>query len=258
MAKKTAAQNNRRAVIDDIRKKQKGAEKRRGYAIVGVSALVAVLIVGAAAFQPIKDWWDERQFNDVNLADIGRPATVCGDQSYEASEGSTHLPTGTTVQYNHAPPATGNHWNEAGVAPVPMTKKFYTPQERPQLEQILHNSEHGYNIIWYDDTIAGDSAKMAELRSIAGKFPGDSNFRFKMMVAPWLDTDEDGARFPDGQHIAFTHWSVAAKDKVTVADGETAPESVGVYQYCSDVSGAAFKTFMEDYPYTDSTEPQSM
>ena len=35
MAKKSS-KSDRQAVIDEIRKKQKGAEKRRGFAIVGV------------------------------------------------------------------------------------------------------------------------------------------------------------------------------------------------------------------------------
>ncbi|MFT4286864.1 DUF3105 domain-containing protein [Nocardioides sp.] len=262
MAKKTAAQNNRRAVIDDIRKKQKGAEKRRGYAIVGVCTLIAILIVGAAAYQPVKDWWDERQFDAVNLADIGAAASVCGEESYEASEGSTHVATGTQVTYNHAPPATGNHWNESGVAPLPMAKKFYGTEDRPELEQIVHNSEHGYNIIWYDETVAQDADEMSELRAIAAKFPGDSNFRYKMLVVPWLasDAEEVGSTFPDGQHIAFTHWSVDQTyiDKLTLAEGETAPDAVGIYQYCSEVSGAAFKTFMKNHPYTDSSEPAAM
>ena len=30
---------------------------------------------------------------------------------------------------------------------------------------------------------------------------------------------------------------------------------MGVWQYCSDVSGAALEDFMLKYPYTDSPEP---
>src|SRR5690606_31807519 len=107
------------------------------------------------------------------------------------------------------------------------------------------------------ETIAKDSEQMSQLRAIAAKFPGD-NFRFKMIVTPWLSSDENGASFPDGQHIAFTHWSVDLKDKVTPAEGQEAPDSVGVYQYCTAVSGAAFKQFMTDHPYTDAREPNSM
>jgi hypothetical protein len=35
-------------------------------------------------------------------------------------------------------------------------------------------------------------------------------------------------------------------------------EQVGVWQYCSAPSGAALETFMKDYPYLDSPEPDAM
>ena len=49
MAKKSP-KSDRQAVIDEIRKKQKGADKRRGFAIVGVCALVAVCAHNTALF----------------------------------------------------------------------------------------------------------------------------------------------------------------------------------------------------------------
>ncbi len=64
----------------------------------------------------------------------------------------------------------------------------------------------------------------------------------KFIAAPWLSSDEDGSPFPDGQHVAFTHWK---GDETT---------STGVWQYCSETSGDALETFMADYPYTDSPE----
>jgi hypothetical protein len=253
VAKKTAAQNNRRAVIDDIRKKQKGAERRRGYAIVGVCAVVAILIVGAAAFRPVKDWWDERKFNDVNLADVGSPASACDKITTQKADGNqNHVPTGTPVDYTTAPPAFGAHWNEAGVAPVAMEKKFYSWSERPELEALVHNLEHGYTIVWYDKTVSDDGEQIAALRAIGSKFPGDSNMRYKLKIVPWLPSDENGKKFPDGKHIAITHWSAGG-------DGQTdASKQVGVFQYCSSISGAALKDFMTKYPFTDSPEPSAM
>ena len=58
---------------------------------------------------------------------------------------------------------------------------------------------------------------------------------------PWLESD--GKAFPDGQHIAFTHWSIGGADQDPAGDGQ-----VGVWQYCSDVSGDALNTFMLDVP----------
>jgi hypothetical protein len=253
VAKKTPAPNNRRAVIDDIRKKQKGAEKRRGYAIVGVCAVVAVLIVGAAAFRPVKDWWDERQFNDVDLADIGAAASTCDKITTKKADGNQqHVPTGTPVDYTTAPPAFGAHWNELGVAPVAMEKKFYAWSERPDLEALVHNLEHGYTIVWYDQTANDDSDQIAQLRAIASKFPGDSNMRYKLKVVPWLPSDEDGKKFPAGKHIAISHWSAGGEGQTDVT------KQVGAFQYCGKVSGDALKDFMLKYPYTDSPEPTAM
>ncbi|WOI45580.1 DUF3105 domain-containing protein [Acidovorax sp. BLS4] len=85
-----------------------------------------------------------------------------------------HVPVGTPVDYADAPPAFGAHWNEAGVAPAPFAKKFYTDQDRPELEALVHNLEHGYTILWYDSTIAGDKTAMDEIEAIADKFSGSS------------------------------------------------------------------------------------
>lgn len=267
MAKKTAAQNSRRAVIDDVRKKQSGAERRRGLSIIAPLVLVAVLIVVAAAFRPVKDWWDERKFNDVNLASIGAPVSACDPITTQAADGNQqHEPTGTPITYTTAPPAFGPHWNEAGVAPVAMEKKFYAWGERPQLEALVHNLEHGYTEVWYDETVNKNSKELAQLRAIANKFPGDSNMRYKFKVLPWY-TDKDklpsditqtdtahtgGKSFPAGKHIAITHWSQGGAGITDVS------KQVGVFQYCTSVSGAALKDFMTKYPYLDSPEPNAM
>ena len=243
-----AAKSDRQKVIDDIKKKQKGAEKRRGMMIVGVCVVIALLIVGAAAYRPVKDWWELRQFNDVDLASIGAPASVCGDVEKKSAEGeSDHRTTGEQITYEDAPPAFGPHWNEGGVAPAPIEKRFYTADDRPELEALVHNLEHGYTILWYDETIADDAGAMDDLRGIASKLDSTTNLRDKFKAVPW--TSEDGEAFPKGQHVAFTHWSVGGV-------GETDPaKQVGVWQYCSEVSGAALDQFMEDYPYMDSSEP---
>ncbi|MGH3362379.1 MAG: DUF3105 domain-containing protein, partial [Nocardioides sp.] len=148
--------------------------------------------------------------------------------------------------YAESPPAFGPHWNEAGVAPAAADREFYT-SDRPELESLVHNLEHGYNVLWYDETIASDEAALDEINGIAAKFSDDDNFRNKFIAAPW--TSEDGDAFPDGQHIAMTHWSLGKETEKG--------EQVGVWQYCSEVSGAALETFMVDYPYTDSPEPNA-
>ena len=89
---------------------------------------------------------------------------------------------------------------------------------------------------------------MQTLRGITAKFTDDSNFRNKFIVAPW--TESDGDAFPDGQHLSLTHWSAGGEDAQGASDAQ-----LGVWQYCSDVSGAVIEDFMLKYPYTDSPEP---
>lgn len=239
------AKTERQKVIDDIRSQQKGAERRRGLMIVGVCAVVAVLIIGAAAYAPIRDWWELRQFRDLGLSKIGAPASACEKVETKPATGSQdHVQPGTPIPYPDSPPAFGTHydvWDEIG-------RKLYTAEDRPELGELVHNQEHGYTLLWYDETIAADDEAMQELRAIADKFDGDDeNYRNKFKVVPW--TSDDGKPFPDDQHIAITHWSVS---------GEGEEEQLGVWQYCGEVSGAALEDFMAEYPYTDSPEPNAI
>ncbi len=257
MAKKSS-RSDRQAVIDEIRKKQKGAERKRGFAIVGVCSTVALLIVVAAAYRPVMNWWDLRKFNKVALDSIGAPASVCDKVTTKPADGNQqHVPTGTQVTYTTAPVAFGSHWNEQGTAPAPFNRKFYTAKDRPELEALVHNLEHGYTILWYDESIADDASELNVIDGIADKFRSDSdNLRFKFIAAPWTSDDEKeegkNGKFPDGMHIAFSHWSAGGS-------GETdTSKQVGVFQYCSKPSGAALKDFMLKYPYTDSPEPNAM
>ena len=240
----------RRAVADDIRKQQQRKEKRTTLGIVGVCVVFALIIVGAAAYTPIKNWWDLRQFNGKDLATIGAPATACQKVITKPADGNQDHATDPNerVAYKEAPPAFGRHYQY----PDSMERKLYTASDRPTLEMLVHNQEHGYSLLWYDTTVANDPAQMDELEGIAKKLAGTGNLRLKFKAVPWLPTDEDGATFPEGQHVALTHWSNGG-----VGDAATGKQ-VGVWQYCSAVSGAALKQFMLDYPYLDSPEPNAM
>ena len=243
-----AAKTDRQAVIDSIRSRQKSEERRRGLMIVGVCAVVALLIVGLAAYRPIKNWWDLRQFRDVAIDKIGASASVCEKPTTKKASGNQqHVPEGQAIFYDDAPPAFGEHYG----TPDPMTRKLYTKGDRPELGVLVHNLEHGYTIVWYDETVAADDEQMSQLRGIADKFAGTDNLRFKFKAVPWLESD--GKAFPDGKHIAFTHWSIGGADEDPSGD-----KQVGVWQFCSAVSGDALNTFMLDYPYMDSPEPNGM
>ena len=235
---------DRQAVIDSIRNKQKSADKRRGFAIVGVCIAIAVALIGAALIKPVGDWWSLRGYENKELSEIGAKADACGEITTKKANGEQdHVEPGTPIPYEDAPPAFGQHYNE----PDPMDRKLYTTSDRPELGTLVHNLEHGYTILWYDKTIADDDTMMDELRGIAAKLQGTSNLRDKFKAVPW--TSDDGEAFPGGQHVAMTHWSIGGA-------GETDQEKqAGVFQYCSAPSGAALEDFMKKYPYLDTPEP---
>jgi len=238
------SKSDRRAVVDAIRKQQRGAERTRGYAIVGVCAFVALLIVGLAAYQPIKGWLDDRKFDSVALADVGKAPSVCQKPTTVKADGNQqHEPTGTQIDYPDSPPAFGPHWNEPGQAPVPIHQRFYTEDNRPELEELVHNLEHGFTILWYDDTAANNPSMLADVKSIAARLDdSDTNNRYSFKAVPW--TKDDGDAFPSGKHIALTAWTV-----------DSAGDQWGEWQYCSKPSGEAVQDFMAKFPYTNAPEP---
>lgn len=240
------AKTERQAVVDKMLAQQKASERSRGLRIVGVCIVIAVLIVGAAAYGPVKQWWSQR--NLPALAEIGAAASSCEDVTTKPADGTQdHVPVGTPLTVAEAPPAFGQHYDVW----EPIDRKFYRTSDRPDLGNLIHNLEHGYTILWYDETAADDADMVSDIRAIASKFQGDDdNYRNKFKAAPW--TAEDGEPFPDGQHIALTHWSVGG------TGSDATGEQVGVWQYCSAPSGAAVETFMTDYPYVDSPEPDAI
>ena len=247
MAKSSkSARTDRQKVVEQMRAQQKAAERRRGTIIVVVCVLVAIGIVGAAAYGPIMDSIRTSKYSGKPLTGIGSPASVCQKVTTKPADGNQqHLADGSPVSYPDSPPAFGKHY----ITPDAMARKFYTDQDRPALGTLVHNEEHGYTILWYDDTVAKDSTKLAEIKAIANKFAGTSDLRDKFKAVPW--TSSDGSPFPNGQHVAFTHWSVGGTQNA--AQGSA--KQVGVWQYCSAVSGEALDSFMRTYPFSDSPEP---
>jgi Protein of unknown function (DUF3105) len=244
-----ASRTERQRVVEQMRAQQRAAERRRGQGIVLVCVVIALGIIVAAAWGPVTDHFRTQKYAGKPIEQIGAAASACQKPTTKPATGEQqHLPDGTPVDYPDSPPAFGEHY----IDPDPMARKFYTDQDRPALGTLVHNEEHGYTILWYDDTVAANSDEVSQIRAIADKFAGTSDFRDKFKAVPW--TADDGKPFPDGQHVALTHWSVGGTDQAASGNAK----QVGVWQYCSSVSGAALKTFMLDYPFSDSPEPNGI
>ena len=243
-ANKSNKDRDRRAVVEQMRRDQKKAERRRTIVVVSACVVVALVIVGLAAIPLIK----QNGLTSGDLATIGASEKAAGCspiQTKKANGNQNHKPQGTPISYDDAPPAFGPHWP----SPAPFERKFYTADERPDVEFLVHNLEHGYSLLWYDDTIAKNSDQLAVVKAIAKKYEGSQKLTDKFIAVPW--TSKDGKAFPGGKHVALTHWSAGG-------DPSDVTKQKGIWQYCGDPSGAVVQKFMKEYPYSDSPEPQAM
>lgn len=86
--------------------------------------------------------------------------------------GRSHVSPGTTVRYLACPPASGSHYNAAGIGPI--QPRFYGKDDSTVPEGWIHNLEHGGIVILYR-CAAGDSgctdATQQQLQQLAQGFP---------------------------------------------------------------------------------------
>jgi Protein of unknown function (DUF3105) len=242
---------DRRAVVEQMQREAKAAERKRTLTVVAVCVTVALVIVGLAVYQVLKDKQAKDRLAAQQLTDIGASATAAGCtpiQQKDARGQGQH--TLQKVIYDTVPPAYGPH----NPTPDSSGKHFFTAAERPPLEVLVHNLEHGWTIVWYDESIASNDAAMQSLKDTAAKFDAHGRDpRYNMIIAPWTKSDGEGQPIPDGKHIAFTHWSIH-QPVYTPPTSSKQPASFGELQFCSSFSGAALSAFMKKFPYDDAPE----
>ncbi len=164
---------DRQAVIDSIRKKQEGAEKRRGFAIVG-----GVRPGGAGRSSAPRPTSRSRTGGTCGRS-TPRPSRRSAPPPRTAARSPPRRPPAARTtsspaprsQYEDSPPAFGQHYNVwDGIE-----RKLYNESDRPDVGELVHNLEHGYTILWYDETVAGNDAMMDDLRGIASKKSSTTN-----------------------------------------------------------------------------------
>lgn len=249
---KTNKNRDRRATVEQMRRQAQAEERRRTLLVVGGCVVIALLIVGFAVFQYIQGEREKDEIANQKLADIGVAAknAGCTPVREEPARGqSVHVTT--PVIYDTEPPSYGPHNPAADQS----GSHFYTADDRPELEILAHNLEHGWTIVWYDESVADDDEQMKVLRATAAKFDQLGNDpRYNMIIAPWTKDDGQGQGvIPEGKHISFTHWSIHQPVYSPPTSSEPIP-SFGVSQYCGTFSGGALDEFMKKYPYDDAPE----
>jgi hypothetical protein len=234
VAKKTA-EKDRKERIEQMRKQQQAVERRKTLLVVA-AAFVVVAVLVAAVVLVIRR---EQATKDLASIGVAASAAACDAVTVDKAEGgSVHVgpgtdqPDKTVVKYATVPPSSGEHF----VQPEYPARAFYTAADRPALESLVHNLEHGYTVAWYSESLP--QAQQDELKRISDLVRKDSATREKFIVSAW---DPARGDFPAGKSLALAHWS--AKQ--------------GHRQFCGSVSGTAIEDFVQKYPYTDSPEPNA-
>ena len=246
MPKKQVSQD-RKARIAEMQQQQKARENRvRIQIIAGCAALL--LVLGAVIAFAVVD--AGKQQPDVAITAIGVPASAasCDAVTTDKAGGNgnhvgpgTSTPNTTKVKYDTVPPSNGPHFAQ----PDTDKREFYTAADRPPIEVLVHNLEHGYTVLWYDQS-AGEAKKAAlqELAKVANKIDATAD---KFIVSAW---DPSYGELPAGKKFALSHWSATLG-----ADQSTVASQAGHRQLCGDLSGEVVKAFVEKFPRTSAPEP---
>ncbi|NJO12843.1 MAG: DUF3105 domain-containing protein, partial [Gammaproteobacteria bacterium] len=99
--------------------------------------------------------------------------------------------------------------------------------DRPALESLVHNLEHGYTVVWYAESLP--QAQQDELKRISELLREDDATAGKFIVSAW---DSSRGELPEGKQVALSHWG----------------KENGYRQLCGSVSGEAVKAFVAQYP----------
>jgi hypothetical protein len=236
-SKTKQSEKDRRAKIEEMRRAEAAKQRRRSMGFVVIAVIVGLGLVLAVAIPSYLD--NKNKPENKSLSSFGVPAAAAScsavkttPDTHDDKADSEHVADGTIEKYATVPPSYGPHWAQ----PIYPSREFYSARDRPQMEQLVHNLEHGYTVVWYDSTVKGkqlatlkDLAASARHSEMAG--PGT-----KFIVSSW---DDSYGTFPAGKHIGMSHWG--AKDSHV--------------QLCGKVSGAAVQSFMKKFPSTDAPEP---
>ncbi|MCW2759540.1 MAG: hypothetical protein JWO46_3286, partial [Nocardioidaceae bacterium] len=201
MAKKK--NDDRKAKVEALRREQKRKERIRTWGVLGVCGVLVVALLGFAITKYVKDENAKKRLESIPLSSIGvsKSAASCDPEKTQDATGSgQHIPPPQPITYPTAPPAFGEHWGNFLTGSELRT--FYTRQDAPEIERLVHSLEHGHTIIWYDDTVKEGSADYKALQKITTRLGMDSY----VFAAPYI-TKDDGGTFPSGKHIVLTHWT---------------------------------------------------
>jgi Protein of unknown function (DUF3105) len=240
-AKTPSSPQSRRDKLASFEAARKKEQRNRTIRLLVICLVLAVALLA----YPIYLFVDDYRARTATIDDIGTSIAAAGCDpitEHAATGNQEHVAEGTKVDYAQTPPDSGKHYP----TPASFTKHFYAVADRPAVETLVHNLEHGYTVVWY--RADAPSKEIKNLQEIAKTFGSEEyDPADKFIAAPW--SDADGAGFPAGKNIVITRWTADPNDPSNPSLQK------GVRQACTNVSGAAIKDFMTKYPVASAPEP---
>jgi hypothetical protein len=201
------ANKDRRARLEELRRQQKAAERRKNFLFIGSAIAVALILIGAAIIPAYLH--DQANKAKAKAGHQAAPTTaekaagclgVHNDPlASDADRGHIQTPIDyTKAKYGDTRggtppiPPTGGHHNQNTLSD---TTRFYPLEQKPRPERAVHNLEHGYIVIWYDSKLPKD--QVAHLQLLAGQ--GNLS---RLLVVGWWQSD-----LPAGKHVVLTSWA---------------------------------------------------
>lgn len=237
----TSSPQSRRDKLASLESARKKEQRTRTIRLLVICIVLAVALLA----YPVYLFVDDYRARNATIDDLGTSLAAAGCDPVaenEATGSQDHVQDGSKVPYAQTPPDSGSHY----ASPAPFTKHFYAEADRPAVETLVHNLEHGYTVVWYRADAPDE--QIQNLERISKTFGSDDyNPADKFIAAPW--SAADGAGFPAGKNVVITRWTADPNNPADVS------QQRGVRQACTNVSGAAIKDFMAKYPTANSPEP---
>ena len=198
------ANKDRRARLEELRRQQKAAERRKNILFIGSAIAVAVALIAAALIPAYLHDRAKQRKNKTGYqaaATKAEKAAGClGVHNDPVSPAGQHV----TTPIDYSKEKYGD--TKAGTAPIPPSggrhnpitlsdqQRFYPLAQKPRPERAVHELEHGYVDVWYDSKLPAD--QVAHLQLLAGQ-PNLSH----LLVVGWWQGD-----LPEGKHVVLTSW----------------------------------------------------
>ena len=220
---------------------QQKEERRKNLLLAAIAIGVAAILIVPSTLVLVHR--NHQKHRDPATIGASAAAAQCDAVKVDpATGGQDHVDAKTHVDYATIPPSSGRHFQFPADVNI---RGYYTTKDTPTVEQLVHNLEHGYTVVWYDPKIA--SGELNVLKDVAGLLRNKQEFH-KIIVAPW---DTTRGAFPANRPIAMSHWGGPSDP-----NNAKSPQS-GYREFCGQASGGAIEQFMRDHPATDSPEPNT-